>query len=77
MASPLGICRLVAVHPHAPAFIPVPTIAHRLLSDPDAHFTDLGPYWHDRIAPLRRKRQLIAELERLSGKKVLLEDAAA
>jgi len=50
-------------------------IAHRLLSDPDAHFSDLGPYWHDRIAPLRRKRQLIAELERLSGKKVLLHDA--
>jgi transposase len=53
------------------------TIAHRLLSDPDARFGDLGPYWHDRIAPLRRKRQLITELERLSGKKVMLQDAAA
>jgi transposase len=53
------------------------TIAHRLLSDPAARFSDLGPDWHDRIAPLRRKRQLIAELERLSGKKVLLQDAAA
>jgi hypothetical protein len=52
-------------------------IAHRLLSDPAARFSDLGPDWHDRIAPLRRKRQLIAELERLSGKKVLLQDAAA
>jgi hypothetical protein len=47
------------------------TIAHRLLSDPAARFSDLGPDWHDRIAPLRRKRQVIAELERLSGKKVI------
>jgi transposase len=53
------------------------TIAWHLLSDPDARFADLGPDWHDRIAPLRRKRQLIAELERLSGKKVTFEEAAA
>jgi transposase len=53
------------------------TIAYYLLSDPDAHFTDLGPDWHDRLAPIRRKRQLIAELERLSGKKVMLQEAAA
>jgi transposase len=53
------------------------TIAWHLLSDPDARFTDLGPDWHDRLAPLRRKRQLIAELERLSGRKVLLQEAAA
>lgn len=52
------------------------TITWHLLSDPAARFTDLGPDWHDRIAPLRRKRQLIAELERLSGKKVTLHDAA-
>jgi transposase len=52
-------------------------IAWHLLSDPQAHFTDLGPGWHDRLAPLRRKRQLIAELERISGKKVTLHDAAA
>ncbi len=51
--------------------------AYHLLSDPDARFADLGPDWHDRIAPLRRKRQLIAELERLSGKKVTFEEAAA
>ena len=51
-------------------------IAWHLLSDPQAHFTDLGPNWHDRLAPLRRKRQLITELERLSGKKVLLQEAA-
>ena len=53
------------------------TICWHLLSDPDAHFTDLGPDWHDRLAPQRRKRQLIAELERLSGKKVLLQETAA
>ena len=52
-------------------------IAWHLLSDPDAHFTDLGPGWHDGLAPLRRKRQLVAELERLSGKKVLLQEATA
>ena len=52
------------------------TICWHLLSDPAAHFTDLGPDWHDRLAPQRRKRQLIAELERLSGKKVTLNDAA-
>ena len=51
-------------------------IAWQLLSDPGVHFTDLGPDWHDRLALLRRKRQLIAELERLSGKKVTLNDAA-
>jgi hypothetical protein len=53
------------------------TIAWHLLSDPDAHFTDLGPDWHDRLASIRRKRQLIAELERLSGKKVPLQQTAA
>jgi hypothetical protein len=37
---------------------------------------DAGPDWHDLIAPLRRRRQLIAELERLSGKKVAFEEAA-
>jgi transposase len=52
-------------------------IAWHLLCDPDARFTDLGPGWHDRLAPLRRKRQLIAELERLSGMKVTLREAAA
>jgi transposase len=52
------------------------TIAWHLLSDPDTRFTDLGPTWHDHLAPLRRKRQLIAELERLSGMKVTLQQAA-
>ena len=52
-------------------------IAWHLLADPAARFTDPGPNWHDRLAPIRRKRQLIAELERLSRKKVTLQDAAA
>jgi transposase len=51
-------------------------IAWHLLSDPSARFSDLGPDWHDRLTPLRRKRQLITELERLSGKKVILQEAA-
>jgi transposase len=51
------------------------TITYHLLSDPAARFTDLGPDWHDRLTPLRRKRQLITELERLSGKKVQLQEA--
>ena len=37
---------------------------------------DAGPDWHDPIVPLRRRRQLIAELERLSGKKVAFEEVA-
>jgi transposase len=52
------------------------TITWYLLSDPGSHFADLGPDWHDRLAPQRRKRHLIAELERLSGMKVTLEQAA-
>jgi len=52
------------------------TIAWHLLSDPDARYSDLGPDWHDRLAPRRRKRQLIAERERLSGMKVTLQEAA-
>ena len=43
---------------------------------PQARFHDLGPDDHDRLAPARRKRQVIRELERLSGKKVTLEEAA-
>jgi transposase len=53
------------------------TIAWHLLSDPGARYTDLGPNWHDRLAPQRRKRQLIAELERLSGMKVTLQEDTA
>ena len=52
-------------------------IAWHLLSDPGARFTDLGPDWHDRLAPIRRKRRLVAELERLTGKTVTFQEAAA
>ncbi|GAB3976406.1 IS110 family transposase [Actinoallomurus acanthiterrae] len=52
------------------------TVAYHLLSDPDACFNELGADYHDRLAPQRRKRQLIRELERLSGKKVTLHEAA-
>jgi transposase len=52
------------------------TIIWHLLSNPTAHFSDPGPDWHDRLTPIRRKRQLIAELERLSGQKVILQPAA-
>jgi hypothetical protein len=53
------------------------TIAWHLLSDPGACYTDLGPDWHDHLAPQRRKRQFITELERLSGMKVTVQEDAA
>ena len=52
------------------------TIAYCLLSDPQARFADLGADFHDRLHPQRRTRQLIRELEHLSGKQVTLHDAA-
>ena len=73
-ASPAAAASDAPWSPSATPSWPLPT---HLLSDPAARFTDLGPDWHDRLAPLRRKRQLIAELERLSRKKVLLQEAAA
>lgn len=48
------------------------TICWHLLSQPDAHFNDLGPHWHDRLNPQRRARTLRHELERLTGQKVTL-----
>jgi hypothetical protein len=44
------------------------TIAYCLLSDPDTRFVDLGTDFHDRLHPQRRTRQLIRELEHVSGK---------
>jgi hypothetical protein len=52
------------------------TIAYHLLSDPHARYTDLGVDFHDRFHPQRRTRQVIRELEHLSGKKVTLHTAA-
>jgi len=51
-------------------------IIWHLLSDPQAHYTDLGPGFYDqRINPERRKRAHIHQLEAL-GYKVTLEPAA-
>jgi transposase len=51
-------------------------IIWHLLSDPDAHYTDLGPGFYDqRITPERRKRAHIHQLQAL-GYKVTLEPAA-
>jgi transposase len=51
-------------------------IIWHLLSDPDAHYTDLGSGFYDtRINPERRKRAHIHQLEAL-GYKVTLEPAA-
>jgi hypothetical protein len=47
-----------------------------LLLDPQARFADLGADFHDRLHPQRRTRQLIRELEHLSGKKVALHTVA-
>jgi transposase len=47
-----------------------------LLLDPQARFVDLGVDFHDRLHPQRRARQLIRELEHLSGKKVALHPVA-
>jgi transposase len=51
-------------------------IIWHLLSDPDAHYTDLGPGFHaNRVDPERRKRAHIHQLEAL-GYKVTIEPAA-
>jgi transposase len=53
------------------------TIVYHLLSDPDAHYIDLGvDYYQSRINRERRERRLIRELERATGKKVVLQPAA-
>jgi hypothetical protein len=59
-----------------PAGNSILTIAYYLLSDPHARFADLGADFHGRFHPERRTRQLIRELEHLSGKKVTLHTAA-
>jgi transposase len=51
-------------------------IVWHLLSDPEAHFVDLGPDFYDtRIGPERKKRNHIRQLEAL-GYKVTLEPTA-
>lgn len=49
------------------------TIVWYLLSDPEAHYHDLGPDFYDsKINKIRRERNLVRQLEHLTGKKVTL-----
>lgn len=55
-------------------------VVWHLLADPDAHFHDLGPGFHDTRYHQRHQHNLIRELERVTGQKVTLNpqnDAAA
>jgi hypothetical protein len=53
------------------------TIIWHLLADPDAHYRDLGPaHYESRINKKRRERDLIRQLEQLTGQKVALTTAA-
>src|SRR6185312_7555306 len=50
------------------------TIIWYLLADTEAHYQDLGPdYYQSKINARRRERELVRQLERLTGKKVTLE----
>jgi transposase len=50
------------------------TIIWHLLSDPNARYQDLGPgYYESRINKQRRQRELIRQLEHLTGQKVNLQ----
>jgi hypothetical protein len=54
------------------------TIIWHLLADPEARYQDLGPdYYQSKINATRRERELVRQLERLTGKKVNLEPKAA
>jgi transposase len=49
------------------------TIIWRLLADAEAHYQDLGPdYYLSKTNARRRERDLVRQLERLTGKKVTL-----
>jgi len=53
------------------------TIIWHLLADPQASYRDLGPgYCESRISAQRRQRNLIRQLERLTGQRVALQPAA-
>ena len=48
-------------------------IIWQLLADPDARFHDLGPdFYASRVDKSRRQRDLIRQLEHLTGRKVTL-----
>jgi transposase len=50
------------------------TIVWHLLSNPAARYQDLGPGYHEsRINKQRRQRDLIRQLETLTGQKVNLQ----
>jgi transposase len=51
-------------------------ICWHLLSDPGAHFADLGPDWHDGAHPSGANASSSPNSKRLSGKRVTLNDAA-
>jgi transposase len=54
------------------------TIIWHLLADPEAHYHDLGPdYYLSKTISRRRERELVRQLERLTGKKVNLQPAPA
>jgi len=53
------------------------TINWHLLSDPDARHHDLGPdYYQSKINKQRRERELIRQLEDLTGQRITLTAAA-
>jgi transposase len=53
------------------------TITWHLLSDPQAHYQDLGPDFYDtRAGRDRQARNLVRQLERLTGQKVSFQPAA-
>jgi transposase len=52
------------------------TLIWYLLSDPDARYTDLGPdFYQSKINQRRRQRDLVRQLEHLTGQKVTLNPA--
>jgi transposase len=54
------------------------TIIWHLLADPEAHYQDLGSdFYQTKVNTHRRERDLIRQLEHLTGKKVTLDAAAA
>jgi transposase len=53
------------------------TIIWHLLSDPEARYHDLGPgYYETRVNNQRRQRNLIRQLEKLTGQTVTIQPAA-
>jgi transposase len=50
------------------------TVVWHLLSNPNTHYEDLGPaYYESKISQRRRQRDLIRQLEHLTGQKVALQ----